>query len=237
MSGYTKLDFGTAQDCKDFCDSNNSCWGFAFTPSVPKCVMHDVFDDPFRLEDNQISGLAEDLYIKKCYFELNEDTNVLIVPPYDSCGSVVISDCVLCITTTEQATTEYLTSTQVETTSVKVTTADKTTETTLPVITDMTSTADVISSDLHTTRSELDIISISKSSTDPTTQKEFTTISTVKRPYCICTCSNVTEQISLEESINEIVNEIKVDESKTSSYTRKHTSAWDSRNRLQVLDL
>lgn len=69
MSGYTKLDFGTAQDCKDFCDPLNSCWGFAFTPSVPKCVMHDVFDDPFRLEDNQISVLAEDLYIKKCYFE------------------------------------------------------------------------------------------------------------------------------------------------------------------------
>ncbi|CAG2186482.1 unnamed protein product [Mytilus edulis] len=109
---------------------------------------------------------------------------------------------------------------------MKVTTADKTT---LPVITDMTSTQDVVSSDLHTTRSELDIISISKSSTDPTTQKKFTTISTVKRPYCICTCSNVTEQISLEESINEIVNEIKVDESKTSSYIRKHTSAWDSR--------
>ncbi|CAC5390347.1 unnamed protein product [Mytilus coruscus] len=231
MSGYTKLDFGTEQDCKDFCDPLTLCWGFAFTPSVPKCVMYDVFDDPFRLEDNQISVMAEDLYIKRCYFELNEDTNVLIVPPYDNCGSTVISDCVLCVTTTEQTTTEYLTSTQVETTSVKVSTADKITETTLPVTTEphMTSTVDVASSDLHTTTSQLDIISIPKSSIDQTIQKEFTTISEVKRPYCVCTCSNVTKQISLEESINEIVNEIKVDRSKTSSYTRKHTSAWDSR--------
>ncbi|CAC5390344.1 unnamed protein product [Mytilus coruscus] len=48
-------------------------------------------------------------------------------------------------------------------------------------------------------------------------------------PYCTCTCQNVTTTLSLEESIQKIVNNIKVDSRKMSSYTRKLTSAKDSR--------
>lgn len=50
-----------------------------------------------------------------------------------------------------------------------------------------------------------------------------------KNPYCVCTCNNATKEMSLEESITEIVNAIKVDKSQTSTYTRQRTCAWDSR--------
>ncbi|CAG2186484.1 unnamed protein product [Mytilus edulis] len=162
---------------------------------------------------------------------VKEDTNDLIVSPYYGCGSAVISDCVSCVTTSEDTATQFLTSTQKETTSVKVSSTAKTTETILPTTTEhyMTSTVEVTSSDLHPTTIQSETISILETTNDITTQKEFTTISAGKTPYCVCTCYNVTKQMSLEESINEIVNEIEVDKSKTSSFTRQHSSAWDSR--------
>ncbi|XP_063413137.1 uncharacterized protein LOC134695701 [Mytilus trossulus] len=230
MSGIMQKNPGTEQECMDHCNGKPICWGFLFNPTVPKCVMYDQYDDPFRTDNDQIDVSGEDLYMKRCDFDLNEDTNDLSVPTYDGCGSVVISDCVVCVPTTEESTTKYQTS-EKETTSVKVSTADKTTETTLPTTTEhyMTSTVDKSTSDLHSTTIQSETISVAKTNIDLTTQKEFTTLSAGKTPYCVCTCNNVTNQMSLEERINEIVNEIKVDRSKTSSFTRKHTSAWDSR--------
>ncbi|CAC5390348.1 unnamed protein product [Mytilus coruscus] len=236
MSGIMQKNPGTEQECKNDCNAKPICWGFLFSPTVPKCVMYDQYDDPFRTENEQIYVSGEDLYMKRCDFDLNEDTNVLSVPPYDGCGSAVISDCVLCVTAMEETTTQYLTSTQKETTSVKVST-DKTIETTLPVKTEphMTSTVEVTSSNLHPATIQSETIIIAKTTIDLTTQKEFTTTSAGKTPYCVCTCNNVTNQVSLEESINKIVNEIKVDKLKTSSYNRKHTSAWDSRKSSQSI--
>ncbi|XP_071124098.1 uncharacterized protein [Mytilus edulis] len=230
---------------------------------------------------------------------VNTHTDVVSVPPYNDCGFVVVSDCVLCETTQQVTTTQFQTSTQIETTSFKVSTADKTPEITLPTTTEnyLTTTVEVTSSDNPTTTSQLKSTSTDKTSiqkttehystsnlevktsqvqttpsqsettevgntssftttqpettevgntssfttTQPettevgntssftTTQQRFTTNNTGKTPYCVCTCNNVTKQVSLQESINEIVNEINVDKSRTSSYTRKHTSAWDSR--------
>ncbi|CAC5390346.1 unnamed protein product [Mytilus coruscus] len=249
---------GTELECKTDCSRDHKCWGFAFTPSIPKCVMYDQIDDPFYTENNKVYSSGETLYMKRCNFELNIDTNVLSVPPYDDCGSAVVSKCVSCVAAIEETTT------QKQTTTFKVSSAEKTTETTaLTTETHVTPTVDVTSSDLHTTKSQSKTTSTQKSSIQQTTENhvtyalevtsshvqtttsqtettsiaktfifptaQITTINTGKLPYCVCTCNNGTKQISLEESINEIVNEIKVDRSKTSAYTRKHTSAWDSR--------
>ncbi|XP_063413495.1 uncharacterized protein LOC134695932 [Mytilus trossulus] len=71
--------------------------------------------------------------------------------------------------------------------------------------------------------------------TTQTTKEVVTSIGNPARPgggispYCTCTCQNVTTTLSLEESIQEIVNNIKVDKRKMSSHTRKLTSAKDSR--------
>ncbi|CAC5390345.1 unnamed protein product [Mytilus coruscus] len=258
-----QLNPGTEKECTDACSVISVCWAFLFIPSVPKCVMYDEYDGPFQTENDRIPASGEDLYTKR----LNEDTDVVSVPPYDDCGSVVVSDCVFCVTTMQVTTTQSQKSTQIETISFKVSSADKTTETTLPTTTEphMTSTVEVTLSDLpvttsqpettstektsvhqtpenvltsalevttshvHTTTLQPETTTLAKSSIFPTTQKKFTTNTTGKTPYCVCACNNVTKQISLQESINEIVNEIQVDTSKTSSYTRKHTSAWDSR--------
>ncbi|VDI02274.1 Hypothetical predicted protein [Mytilus galloprovincialis] len=192
---------------------------------------------------------------------------IFCVPPYNDCGFVVVSDCVLCETTQQVTTTTFQTSTQIETTSFKASSADKTTEKTLATTTDnhMTSNVEVTSSENPEPTSKLELTStvktfihqttkdfltsnlevttsqdqtttsppesteVGKTSSFTTIQQRFTTNNTGKAPYCVCTCNNVTKQISLEESINEIVNEIKVDKSRTSTYTRKHTSDWDSR--------
>ncbi|VDH93690.1 Hypothetical predicted protein, partial [Mytilus galloprovincialis] len=231
MSGTMQKNPGTEQECKEHCNGKPICWGFLFNPTVPKCVMYDLYDDPFRTDNDQIDASGEDLYMKRCDFDLNEDTNDLIVPPYDGCGSAVISDCVLCVSTTEESTTEYQTSVK-ETTSVKVSTADKATVTAIQSTTtehNMTSTVEIATSDLHSTTIKSETIPIAETTIDLTTQKEFTTVTAGKTPYCVCTCNNVSKQMSLEERINEIVKEIKVDKSKTSSFTRKHSSAWDSR--------
>ncbi|VDI25905.1 Hypothetical predicted protein, partial [Mytilus galloprovincialis] len=290
----------TAIECTDACSVISVCWAFLFTTTLPtKCVMYDEYDGPFQTGNDQLPATGGDVYTKLCNFELNTHTDVVSVPPYNDCGFVVVSDCVLCETTQQITTTQFQTSTQIETTSFKVSTADKTPEITLPTTTEnyLTTTVEVTSSDNPTTTSQLKSTSTDKTSiqkttehystsnlevktsqvqttpsqsettevgntssftttqpetteegntssfttTQPettevgntssftTTQQRFTTNNTGKTPYCVCTCNNVTKQVSLQESINEIVNEIKVDKSRTSSYTRKHTSAWDSR--------
>ncbi|VDH90654.1 Hypothetical predicted protein, partial [Mytilus galloprovincialis] len=247
----------TEEECKTDCDWKYKCWGFAYKPSVSKCVIYDQIDDPFYIENNQVDSLGETLYMKRCNFELKVDTNVLSVPSYDDCGLTVVSRCVSCMAVIEETT-------QKQTTTFEVSSAEKTTETTtLTTETLVNPTVGVTSFGLHPTKSHskntstqtssiyqstenhvtyaLEVtashVQTSTSQTETTSetdifsteQKEVTTKNTGKTPYCVCTCNNVTKQISVEESINEIVNEIKIDKLKTSSYTRKHTSAWDSR--------
>ncbi|CAG2188433.1 unnamed protein product [Mytilus edulis] len=233
---------GTALECTDACSEVSFCWAFLFTTTVStKCVLYDEYDGPFQTGNDKISASGRDVYAKRCNFELNTHTDVVGVPPYNDCGFVVVSDCVLCETTQQVTTTQFQTSTQIETTSFKVSSADKTPEKTLATTTAnymtstkttehfLTSNLEVTTSQDQTTTSPPETTEVGKTSSFTTTQQRFTTNNTGKAPYCVCTCNNVTKQISLEESINEIVNEIKVDKSRTSTYTRKHTSAWDSR--------
>ncbi|XP_076071865.1 uncharacterized protein LOC143043463 [Mytilus galloprovincialis] len=299
--GLTDIEtYGTEEECIDHCNGIAVCWAFSFQSSKSKCVMYDKYDGPYYTNNDQIFAPGEHLYMKR-NFELNEDNSVLSVPPYDDCGSVVVSDCVVCVTTEEKTTTEYTTTSEKVTTSSIVSSVDKTTEATMPQITEthlssaleltspektteatiptttgnyvspefevtssdkttkttispttenlvssarevtssgftttippttenhVTSSLEVTSSDFPITTSHSEITSITNSSINQTTHKEQ---SKGKTPSCVCTCYNITKELSLEESINEIVNEIKVDSTKTSAYTRKHTSAWDSR--------
>ena len=47
--------------------------------------------------------------------------------------------------------------------------------------------------------------------------------------YCECACINVTSALTLEESLKEIVDYLKIDKTKTSFSIRKRTSAEDKR--------
>ncbi|VDI49833.1 Hypothetical predicted protein [Mytilus galloprovincialis] len=246
---------GTEEECIDHCNGIPFCWAFSFQSSTSKCVMYEKIDGPYFTNNDQIFAPGEHLYMKR-NFELNEDNTVLSVPPYDDCGSVVVSDCVVCVTTEVKTTTEYTTTREKVTTSSIVSSVDKTTEATMPQITEnhLSSTLELTSSD-KTTETTISptiqevTLSVLTTTIPPTTANHVTSSLKVatsdfpittsqtthneqskgKTPYCVCTCNNVTKQISLEESINEIVNDIKVDRTKTSSYTRKLTSAWDSR--------
>lgn len=69
MSGIMQKNPGTEQECKDQCNEESNCWGFLFNPTVPKCVMYDQYDDPFRTDNDQIYVSGEDLYMKRCDFD------------------------------------------------------------------------------------------------------------------------------------------------------------------------
>ncbi|CAC5390349.1 MRC [Mytilus coruscus] len=239
MNGLTTMSPVNVQQCKNACNPLPMCWGFVFIPSVPKCALFDVNDDPLFMENNQEYAHHHCLYMKRCNFEVDEDTNVLSVPPYDSSGSVAVSDCV---TTTNEITSEYHTITRQQTTISFVSTKDQTTAEKMIPSTNanhvtssnyqtITSKPETTSMEMNlinpTTEyqatSEIDTISIGTESNYPTTNQK------VKKPYCICTCNNVTKPMSLKVSITEIVNAIKVNKSQTSTYRRQHTCAWDSR--------
>lgn len=65
----TEKDPGTEFECRVGCDLDPHCWGFAFTPSIPKCVMYDQIDDPFYLENNKVYSSGKTLFMKRCKFE------------------------------------------------------------------------------------------------------------------------------------------------------------------------
>ncbi|VDI49834.1 Hypothetical predicted protein [Mytilus galloprovincialis] len=132
-----------------------------------------------------------------------------------------------------QKTTEHYSTSNLEVTTSQVQTTPSQSETTEVGNTSSFTTTQPETTEVGNTSSftttQPETTEVGKTSSFTTTQQRFTTNNTGKTPYCVCTCNNVTKQVSLQESINEIVNEIKVDKSRTSSYTRKHTSAWDSR--------
>ncbi|VDI02275.1 Hypothetical predicted protein [Mytilus galloprovincialis] len=173
---YKKISV-TALECTDACSVVLVCWAFLFTTNVPtKCVMYDEYDGPFQTGSDKIPASGGDVYTKLCNFELNKNTNVVSVPPYNDCGFVVVSDCVLCETTKQVTTTTFQTSTQIETNSFKASSADKTTEKTLATTTDnhMTSNVEVTSSEIPEPTSKLELTSTVKTFIHHTT-KDFLT--------------------------------------------------------------
>ncbi|VDH93689.1 Hypothetical predicted protein [Mytilus galloprovincialis] len=108
IGGLTTMSSVTVQQCKNACNPSPMCWGFVFIPSVPKCALFDLNDDPLFIENNQVHAQYHGLYMKRCHFEVDENTNVLSVPSYDSSGSDAVSECMTTtnkITTTRQKTT------------------------------------------------------------------------------------------------------------------------------------
>ncbi|VDI25906.1 Hypothetical predicted protein, partial [Mytilus galloprovincialis] len=136
-------------------------------------------------------------------------------------------------TTTEDHTTEIHT-TEDHTTRVHTTTEDHTTrvQTTTEAV---EMTEDRITTIKDDTTLEYRTTVTTGEKTTQTTTEIGTSNGNQTRPgggiypYCTCTCQNVTTTLSLEESIQEIVNNMKVDKRKMSSHTRKLTSAKDSR--------
>ncbi|CAG2218052.1 CD206 [Mytilus edulis] len=223
FSGSFYISPATVPGCINTCESiianGYVCWGFVYrvTTDPNACLTYDSTDDPYyNIINQQYSGNHYN-YIRNCNLTIH-----------------VRSHCSACFPTTPHPTTLVQTTTEDHTTEIHTTTEDHTTRV-HTTTEEVEMTEDRITTIKDDTTTEYRTTVTTGEKTTQTTPEIGTSNGNQTRPgggiypYCTCTCQNVTTTLSLEESIQEIVNNIKVDKRKMSSHTRKLTSAKDSR--------
>ncbi|XP_063415967.1 uncharacterized protein LOC134697613 [Mytilus trossulus] len=219
FSGSFYISPATVPDCINTCESiianGYVCWGFVYrvTTDPNACLTYDSTDDPYyNIINQQYSGNHYN-YIRNCNLTIHVRSHC------SACFPTIPLQTTLVKTTIADHTTEIHTTTE----EIEMT-DDRITETT---------PENVMTTDDHATATEDDRTTGEKAAQTTTELGTSNINQTIpgggSSPYCTCTCQNVTTTLSLEESIQEIVNNIKVDKRKMSSHTRKLTSAKDSR--------